>query len=109
MNENNDDISLFVAFSSTNDVIEQSMKTHLSTAIDAVFDNDEYEYVSSNKMGNFIEVIFKFDRPLIMDVEDNSEFFNKLKTLFNITSTMNPHFTQVSNHTGEVNIVSDIE
>lgn len=105
MSENNE-VSVFVAFSSTNDVIEQTMKTHLSTAIETVFDADEFEYVSSNKMGNFIEIIFKFHRPLIMTEEDNDSFFGKLKTLFNITSTMTPHFTQVPTHTDEIPVIS---
>lgn len=95
MSENNE-LSIFVAFSSTNDVIEHSMKSHLSTAIQTVFDEDEFEFLSSNKMGNFIEIIFKFHRPLMM--QDSKEFFDKLQTLFTITSTMTPHFTQVSNH-----------
>ena len=98
MADNNNDVEVYIAFNSSNDAIEQVMQNTISTAIRTVFDEDEFEYVSADKLGNFIEVIFKFPRPLSLSEEENTAFFEKLRSVFSITSTMSPRFTNIKEH-----------
>lgn len=41
------------------------------------------------------ELVYRIERPLMVDEPTMLSFFERLQTLFSVTSKMSPHFTQV--------------
>ena len=92
--DTDNDINLYVAFHVTIDMSPKAADVKLSKTIHSIFDENEYgrEFVSDRESGG--EIIYRFQKPLLMSPEETKKFFENLKTLFVAAANLNPHFTQ---------------
>lgn len=93
--DSNSDLYLFVAFHHSQEESIEVSQTRLETLMKEVFKNDErYTLINSGERHEDNEIIYRFQKPLMMSEKETSVFFSKLKFVFSMTSEMSPHFTQ---------------
>jgi len=94
-NSTHNDLSIFVAFHISNDSSTELSQKIVETSMYELFKNESNRLVKSENDNGF-EIIYKIQQPLLVSNDkDNETFFNKLHKLFEKTSEMLPHFTQV--------------
>lgn len=93
-NDSDNNIYLYVAFHVPLDISPSASGVRLRKTIEDVFDIGEHrlEFISHTENGG--EIIYRFQKPLLMSDIENKSFFDKLNTIFVASAAFNPHFTQ---------------
>lgn len=87
--------SVFIAFHISEDVKASGESARILSAVSDIF-GEQAEKSHELATMDSREIVAKIRRPVMNSKEDEREFFDKLLTLFRITSTHSPHFTHVS-------------
>jgi len=95
--ETDNSLYLFIAFHNSYDDSVQASQAKLEKLMKEIFKNDErYHLMSSGEEIEDNEIIYRFQKPLMASERETLAFFTKLKLVFQMTSEMSPHFTQMT-------------
>lgn len=87
------DLYVYVNFTIPSETSTNAQDVKLRKILEAVIpEGYEREYSSHSESGG--EIIYSFQRPLLVSPSDNEVFFEKLKKIFDQTAELIPHFTQ---------------
>lgn len=89
--ENIKNFNIYISFHPNDERTFNAIVNNLDDTINELFaNNNSREYISLTEK----EVIYKIKIPIINSNDEMNLFFESLRELFNVTSSLCPHFTQ---------------